>query len=210
MSHQIPYHRDTFRPLSDLVPGNETSDNPVEFDLAPAGGGDLARLKSVVFATTGLVQDGSWTPEVQEAVIRAFETGAPAFVNTVESIRGLTIPAALALRVGIIQELPKHVPPGKAQVEPNPEAPIPVVSGLGFAKICGFVPLMAFHVAMKLVALSGKAEAIDPRFFGQPSGSGGPGTAEATNTTAGSVRRRSRRRGTAAGPAPVANQQPGT
>lgn len=208
--HQIPYHRDTFRPVNDLLPGNETSDNPVEFELVPAAGSDLARIKSVIYATLGLVQGDAWTPDVQEGVIRAFETGAAAFANTVEAVRGLTIPAALAKRVGIIQELPNHVLPGSSTPVPNPEAPIPVVSGLAFSKICGFVPAMALHVAMKVAELSGKTEAIDPRFFGQPSGSGGPGTAGPTNTTAGSAQRRSRRRRTAAGQAPAENQQPGT
>lgn len=210
MAHQIPYHTDTFRPVSDVIPGNETADNPVEFDLVPAEGPDLARLKSVVFAAAGLTQESSWTPDVQEAVIKAFETGAMAFVNTVEAIRGLTIPAAMAKRVGIITELPTHVPEGTTAPVPNPKAPIPVLHGLSFSKICGFVPLMAFHVAMRLVDLSNKAEAIDPRFFGQPSGSGGQRTAGQTNGTAGNARRRSRRRETAGGQAPAGSQQPGS
>lgn len=210
MSYQIPYHRTTFRPVNDLLPGNQDTDNPVEFDLAPAAGADLARIKSVVYATLGLVQGDAWTPDVQEAVIRAFDTGAPAFVNTVEAIRGLTIPAALALRVGIIQELPKHVPPGKSSLEPNPEAPVPVVSGLGFSKICGFVPAMALHVAMQIAEISQKTEAVDPRFFGLPSGSGGPGTQDQKASTAGNARRRSKGKGTAAGQAPTGSQPAGT
>lgn len=210
MSHQIPYSTDTFRPVSDLIPGNETNENPVEFDLVPAEGADLARLKSIMFASAGLVNTSTWTPEMQEAVIRAFETGKAAFIQTIEAIRGLTIPAALAKRVGIIQELPTHVPEGTTSPVPNPKAPVPVLHGLSFAKICGFVPAMALHVAMKIVDLSGKAEAIDPRFFGQPSGSGGPGITGQMNGTAGNARQRSRRRRTAASQAPTDSQQPGT
>ena len=210
MSHQIPYATDTFRPVSDLIPGNETANNPVEFDLVPAEGSDLARLKSVMFAAAGLVNTSTWTPEMQEAVIRAFETGAPAFVNKVEAVRGLTVPARLAKRVGIIQELPTHVPEGTTAPVPNPKAPVPVLHGLSFSKVCGFVPAMALHVAMKIVDLSAQAEAIDPRFFGQPSGSGGPGTAGQTNGTADNARRRPRRRRTAGGPARTESQQPGT
>jgi hypothetical protein len=96
------------------------------------------------------------------------------------------------------------VKPGTTVLVDNYEAPVPVVSGLAFSKICGYVPAMALHVAMRLIDLSAKTEAVDPRFFGQPSGSGGPGTAAVTTSTAGNVQRRSRRRETAGDPAPAA------
>ena len=41
---------DTFRPVNDLVPGNATADRPLEFDLVPAWGADLARVIGCVEA----------------------------------------------------------------------------------------------------------------------------------------------------------------
>ncbi len=191
--HKIPYHRfPNFRPGIDLIPGNDAADNPVEFDLAPAWGPDLARIRSIVTASIGLTQDAEWSAQIQNMVIAAFETGAPAFVNTVEAVRGLTIPAAMALRAGLIQEMPKV--PGT--LTPDYDQHVPVTSGLAFSKICGAVPAMALIVAMKIMEISAKTE-VDPRFFVQPSGSGATAMPAATATGAGSAPSTSRRRGTA-------------
>jgi hypothetical protein len=196
MAYDIPYHRHPgFRPPNDLLPGNDSSENPVEFDLAPAWGGDLARIRSIMSASIGLVNENDWSPATQAAVIAAFETGAPAYVNTVEAVRGLTIPAAMAFRAGLITDLPKV--PGT--LNPDPAAKVAVTTGVAFSRICGAVPAMALAVAMKIMEISAKSEAIvaDSRFFVQPSGSGGTGTPEAAATTAGSARPTPRRRGTA-------------
>lgn len=196
MSYQIPYHRETVRPVNDVIPGNTQSDNPVEFDIAPAWGADLARIKSVVFASMGLITEAGWTPELQAAVIGSFETGAAAFVNTVEAIRGLTVPAVMALRAGLISELPRRVPDGGTEPIQDPNAPIPITTGVAFSRICGAVSPMALHVAMKIADLSNRAN-MDPRFFAQPSGSGIPAMERQTGLTATSAPKRSRRRGTA-------------
>lgn len=203
MAFQVPYSTDTVRIPDALIPGNENSDNPVEFDIAPAWGPDTARLKSIVMASAGLVDDsgvGQWSPDVQAAVIGGFTTGAPAFVNTVLAIRGLTVPARMALRAGLIAVLT----PGQ-----TPDTPIPVLTGADFARLAGALTAQAMFVAMKIISLTGKQD-IDPRFFVQPSGSGGIGTPSQPPTTAASVRRTSRRRATAASQAQTASPAPGT
>jgi hypothetical protein len=193
MAYKIPYHQfPDFRPTNDLIPGNQQADNPVSFDLAPAWGPDLARLRSIVAGSMGLVQDQDWSPAVQQAVVAALENGQSAFVNTVTAVRGLTIPAAMALRAGLIGALP--LVPGTT--DPDPAAAVPVLDGFGFSRICGAVPAMACHVALKIMEISAKSE-VDPRLFVQPSGSGGTGTPEATAGTAAPAHRTPRRRGTA-------------
>lgn len=206
MAFHVPYATDKQKIPNGLIAGNEAADNPVEFDISPAWGADLARLKSVVIALTGVADErdlsvGNWTPAMQEAVIKAFETGAPAFINTVTAIRGLTIPVPMALRAGIIPAVP---PSGPATL-------VPITTGEEFSRICGHSELtgIALFLAFKIVALTGKQD-IDTRFFAQPSGSGGPGTQPATTTTAGSAPSTSRRRGTAASRVKTASQPAGT
>lgn len=197
MAYQLPYHRDTFKPSDELIPGNANAADPVEFDLLPAEGPDLARIKSVLVGTAGLVRDDDWSPAVQNAVIGAFETGAKAFDSTVAAVRGLTVPAAMAKRVGIIQEIPTHVPTGGSQPVPNHEAPIPISSGVAFGRICGFMPVLALVVASEIVKLSNKTD-VDPRFFVQPSGSGIPATGKIQRGSAKRARRTPEGSGTAA------------
>jgi hypothetical protein len=177
VAFQVTYARDTYRPDDVLIAGNSVSTFPVEFDICPAEGPDLARIRSILVATAGLVNEQSWSPDMQAAVISAFETGAPAFINTVEAVRGLTIPAAMAKRVGIISEVPTHVPQGSSTPVPNTEAPIPITTGLHFSRICGFVNLSALsmQLASKIAELSNRVN-VDPRLFVQPSGSGGTTT----------------------------------
>lgn len=125
MPYAVPYATDTLRIPNAMIPGNETSDNPVEFDIAPAWGPDLARLRSVVSAADALSRDtgdnGSWTPAVQDATIKGFEVGAPAFANIILAIRGLTIPVQMALRAGVLPT----IQPGMAA-----DAQIPIMSGV--------------------------------------------------------------------------------
>ncbi len=204
MAFHVQYSGETFRPVNDQIPDNETSDNPVEFDIVPAWGPDLARVKSIVYAAAGLVQDKDWTPETQRAVIAAFETGAPAFLNTVTAIRGLTVPAAMALRAGVIDTLPIKAETG----QPDRTAAVAIQNGRSFMRIVGALPAMGLHVAARIAALSNQAEQ-DPRLFKQPSGSGTPETAsQAAGTTVAAARRRSRRRGTAARPSTKPGSRP--
>jgi len=196
MAYAIPYHRHTFRPVNDQLAGNATADNPVEFDICPAWGADWARIKSIIYASLGLAQDGVWSPEVQHAVIAAFDSGAQAFVNTVEAIRGL-----MAVRAGILPDIPKGQ---------SADTQVPVTTGVQFSRICGAVPVIALQVASEIAKLSQEAEAVDPRFFAQPSGSGGRGTKKKRRSTASSARSTSRRQGTAANPPAGADPNPGT
>lgn len=200
MSYQIPYHKHLFKLPDVVLPGNSTADNPVEFDLAPAWGADWARIRSIITATIGLSQDGGWSPEMQQMVISAFETGGQAFTNTVEAIRGLTVPMAMALRAGILDALPKGS---------SLDTPVPVTNGFHFTRICGAVPVIALTVASEVAKLSQKQE-VDPRLFVQPSGSGGRGKKAARTGTAGSAQRTSRRQGTAANPPAGENPPAGT
>jgi hypothetical protein len=202
MAYHVPYARDTFKPTNDMIEGNETADNPVEFDIVPAWGGDLQRIKAIVYSAIGLVQSTDWTPEVQRAIAQSCDFGAAAFINTVTAIRGLTIPAVMALRAGLIPELPTKQ--DGTNIVPDPEAPYHVTTGIAFSRIAGALPAMALHVASRIGSISDKAE-MDPRFFTQPSGFGGTGTQDpAKDTTARTARRTSRRRGTAGKPSTAA------
>lgn len=211
---KLSYHRDTYRPGPDVIPGNDRADNPVEFDLVPAEGADLARIKSILVATSGLTSDVTWSPEMQAAVIAAFESGATCYVNTITAIRGLTVPAVMAVRVGIItaDQVPVHQPAGATAPVANLDAPIAILNGFAFSRICGFseVLVLAMMVAAELVKLSNRTT-VDPRFFAQPSGSlptGTPGQgADSTATPAPSAPASS---GTAAGPGPKASRRRGT
>lgn len=153
MSVVIPFAEETFRPL--CVKGNHEADNPVEFDLCAVGGAAKARLKSIVIATSGLSDIGSWTEEVQRSVIAAFETGAGVFAEGVVAVRGLKVPMALALKVGLVAEIPRGL---------DRKSEFPITTGYEFARICGYWPIMSFELAMQLSRISGQAD-IDPRFF---------------------------------------------
>lgn len=183
MALHLSYATKTYRPPNGVVPGNDDAQLPVEFDLAPAEGPDLARLKSILVATSGLVADMEWTPSVQQIVVSAFQHGAPAFVATVTAVRNLTVPAAMALRVGLIETLPTHVPPGGQSPVPNPAAPVPIRTGFEFARVCSFISGVAMAVANEILQIT-NASGIDARFFEPPSGSGGQ---EMPGTTAGSA-----------------------
>lgn len=172
MAVHIPFAEFVYRPTNDRVAGNETDPNPIEFVLVPAEGPDLVRLKSIIYATLGLAQTSSFTAETQRDVIDAFKTGRDLFVNTVLSIRGLTVPASLAHRYGIIDERPA-----------DPAAPVAIVTGAAFAKVCGFDLALALGVAYKIADLV-KTTAADGRFFAQPSGSGGQATGRQTRSDA--------------------------
>lgn len=198
MAMHVPFETNTYTVPDELLPGNSLDPNPVEFDLEPAWGPDLARLKSVAYGTLGITQTQQWTPEVQEAVIGAFQVGAPGFANTVKGVRGLTVDARMALRGGLIAELPTTVVDGRTV--PDLKAKFVITNGFQFSKICTGMIAMSMLVAAEIIKLSEAAEkAMDPRFFPQPSGSGGTGTPGKTPAgTAKTARRRTKKRGTVA------------
>lgn len=201
MAFNVPYSNDTVRIPDAMVAGNSTADNPVEYDIVPAWGADLARLKSIMFASIHLADNSpNWAPDVQEAVIKACETGARAFANTVTKVRGLTVPVSMALRAGLISD---------EQASQLVVGSVPITTGEQFTRIAGALAGHAFYVAMKIIELSGKQE-VDPRFFEPASGSGGQGTSKKQTSTARSARRGSRSKGTAGSPAQTATPPAGT
>jgi len=185
MSYQIPYESATYKPDNALIPGNQESDNPVIFELEPAGGADLARLKSVLWASSGLVSEATWTPDLQAAVIGSFDTGAPVFERCITSIQGLTVPAAMAVRVGLLAAVPVRAD-GDGKVRPDPKAPVPITTGLQFSKVVGFMTALALSLCFELMKISDQVAKLDTRLFAQPSGS--PST-ETPGRPTGTVRR---------------------
>jgi len=153
MSASIPFTTETFRPL--CIKGNDTTDAPTEFDLCAVGGPGRARLKSIIVATHGLAEGGAWTPDVQESVIKAFETGAAVFAEGVTAVRNLTAPAVLCKKRGLIAD----IPPGL-----DPTSQIPIKTGFEYSMICGFWPVLSYELALAVARISAQSE-IDPRFF---------------------------------------------
>lgn len=193
----VAYSTDTVRIPDQIVSGNESSDSPVEFDIAPAWGADLARLRSVIEASEGMLTD-DWSPERQASVSAGFTDGPKAFNNTILAIRNLWIPAAMAHRAGLIGT----AAPGAGKV--------PITTGEQFARICGAPDLlgMALFVAYRIINLNRKQQ-VDARFFAQPSGGGGTVSGHPTTTTAGAAKTGSRRRATAGSETEPDGQGPG-
>jgi len=208
MAYQIPFHRDVYVLPDQAVPQNSQSQTPVRVTLVPPSGPDLARLKSVVYANTGLMDqvDDNWTREQQLAVISAFETGVPVFINTVLLVENLSVPAGMAKQAGIIPTLPTKPDQEAAnQTIPDFDASIQIRTGHEFAMVAGYLPVIAFYVAIRLLALSGKLSNLDARLFAPPGGSGATATPDRTSGAARPARRTkgSRKRATAgATPAP--------
>jgi hypothetical protein len=184
MSHEIPFRQAKFQPPDAVLKGNSTSPTPVVFHLSPAGGADLARIKSIIVATIGLTSMGDWSPETQQSVISSFTSGESLYDRTVDLIENLTIPAPLARKVGI-------------PVDPPTLEKVPVTTGAQFTKIAGYVSSLALLVAFEIAKLSRELDELDPRFFEQPSGSISPATPARTSGTAGRVGRRRGKRATA-------------
>lgn len=208
MAYQIPYESATYQPEDALIPGNSEADNPVVFEVVPAEGQDFARLKSVVFASAGLVAE-TWSEDMQSAVIAAFGTGAAVFERVVTSVQGLSVPAAMALRVGLITEIPTRAD-ANGTIKPDPKAPVPIRSGREFSKVCGFMTAVAMGVAFKVLGISREVHGSDPRFFGPRSGSRSPETPIGTTGPARTARKRSGKRGTAARSGKTASPVPGS
>lgn len=184
MAHTIPFFREPFTPKT--IQGNAESDVPVVFFLSSAGGPDLARIKSILYASINLTHEANWTPEVARNVASAFASGSDLFVSTVEKIQGLTVPAALARKVGL-----------DVDAKAKDDTEIPVTTGTAFARVARYSPLLAFEVAMEISRIT-KDEQIDPRLF--PSLTTSPETPAGTSGNAPSVRNARARRGTADGP----------
>lgn len=197
MAFKLSYRTSKYIPTDDLIPDNSKAAQPVEFDLAPAEGVDLARIKSVIVSNAGLTADG-WSSAVQDAVIRSFETAAAAFVNTITGVRGLTIPVDMAVRVGLpVQE-------GATEV--------PIVNGLGFTRVCLFPEMLplSFRLAAEILKLTNSLT-VDPRLFEQPSGSLQPATAsQGADSNAAGAPSTPGSNGTAASPARRARRKRGT
>lgn len=185
MAATIPFTQETFRPL--CIKQNDVTETPVEFEISAVGGANRARLKSIMVASEGLEMLSKWTPEIQASVIAAFATGSGVFVDGVDAIRNLYVPAILAKRLGLIPELP-NVKDG----DPIPDWPI--TTGSAFAIVCGHWPILSLEVALAIARLSGQAE-IDPRFFVWLSTS--LGTPGSPRGIAESAQPKSRRNGTA-------------
>ncbi len=186
---EAPYSTSKIRIPNSLVPGNEESDNPLEFDIAPAWGADLARLRSVMEASA--VVDGGWDATTQDVVIKAFQTSAGAFVNAVTAVRGLVVPFRMALRAGLV---------GAMDPKAGPDTKIHVTTGADFGRISSDPNMLgiALFVTFEIMKLS-RANNMDTRFFMQPSGSGGAGTGGRTRTRARGARKASSEAATAAG-----------
>lgn len=155
MSHQIPFNEETYRPKS--IKGNVDADKPVEFDLSQVGGADLVRLKQIIFAfaAVGMVDD--YTPEVSRNVCEALNAGPGVFIHGIDAIRHFTIPAALAVKAGVLKELG----------ELDRKAAVPITTGADFARIVGYQMVLGLELAMEIGRISDEGE-MDPRFFGSP------------------------------------------
>lgn len=183
MSYSVPFTEEIYVPHS--IPGNLDADRPVRFYLSAAGGPDLARLKSILYASGGLSSQSDWSADLQRDVAAAFAHGADLFVNTVDAIEGLTVPASLAIKAGLLQADPKL----------DRQAPIVIDTGAKFARVCGWLTVLAFEVAMKIAKLSREVDA-DTRFFGSSTTS--PKTPAAASGSAPSAAKRRGPRATAA------------
>lgn len=142
------------------IPDNTNSDTPVEFDLMMADGPNQARVKSLIQATTGLTLSlESWTPAVQANVVSALLRSSELFIGTIDAIRNLSAPARLCRLVAL-----------KVDEKAKDDEPIPIDTGVKFARVATYMPLLALELAFEISTLTHKAQ-VDPRFFASPSGS---------------------------------------
>lgn len=192
MSYTVPFHEDEYTPHS--IPGNRDAATPVRFWLSAAGGPDLARLKSILYASGGLASETDWSGTLQRDVAAAFVHGAELFENTVDKIEGLTVPASLALKAGILQADPTKPPIDR-------EAKIPIVTGRQFSRVCGWLTVLAFEIALQIAKLSREVDA-DTRFFGSSTTS--PKTPTPASGSAPGAAKRRGPRGIAASGTPTA------
>lgn len=155
MSHHIPFNEETYRPKSLL--GNDTADNPVEFELSQVGGPDLVRLKQILFALGAVGMVVEFTPELSRNCCEALTAAPGLFARGVDAIRNFTVPAAMAVKAGVLKELGSL----------DRKAPVPITTGADFARIAGYQTVLALEIALRISAISEEGE-IDPRFFVSP------------------------------------------
>lgn len=197
MAFTIPFTRNTFRPPDTIIPGNSTDPAPVEFTLDPAGGADVARISALVYGDIGLILAAGDMSLNSQQIIQALESSRGVFIQTVVAITGLTVPAILAVKVGILQALPKQP---NTTVD-DPTAKIPISNGAEFDKVAPYMSALAMLVAFEIGKLTTDLDnKADPRFFVPPSGSGRTGTRAKATSTATGARPTSRRRATAGSP----------
>lgn len=196
MAQHIPFNSVTFRPT--VFKDNDTSPQPVEFELSQVDSAEQLRLKGMLFALASLAAAGvrdpktglvpvPWTPELEQASTAALRAGRTVFEQGVDAVRNLTVPARLAVKAGILASLPENLPADQA---------VPIATGEHFGKVAAFLPTLAFEVAQKIADLCDEGY-IDPRFFEPRSIS--PGTPVAPNGSARPARHRPGRTATAAG-----------
>jgi len=128
----------------------------------------------VMYAAAGLTNEGTWSPDMQQAVISSFDSGAAVFERCVLSVRGLTVPAALAVRVGLLATIPVRAD-SAGQVRPDPDAPVPITTGPQFTRIVPFQTALALALCFEIMKISRQIERLDVRLFAEPSGSPSPG-----------------------------------
>lgn len=157
MAYRIPFHRVAYRP--ETIPGNTESDTPVEVDLSPVGGVELAKAKTLVTAlgTLGLV-DAGWSGAHERTVVEGLKSAPDLFKQGIDAIRGLSVPAAMAVKVGLLPKVPDGL---------TPDSDVPVTTGEQFVRLVPYQTALALELVMRLVKLSTEAD-IDPRFFASP------------------------------------------
>lgn len=181
MAFHATYETKTIRPVA-----GQDGPDAVEVDIAPAWGADIARIKSVMVSCLGLTGE-DWSPEAQAAVIASFDTSAKAFESTILAIRHFTVPAAMALRAGLLA--PDRVPTRivNGSVQPDLQAPVAVSDGKAYAKVAGAFLGISLSIAMEIATLSAEVQ-VDERFFAQPSGSSGAAMSDQKGTSAPAAR----------------------
>lgn len=180
MSHHVPFHRDPFKPRS--IPGNDTAEAPVVFDLSMVGGPDRVRLKGLLYAISGLASFHDWQPDIQAQVIDGFRQAPQIFAHGIDAIHGLTIATGLAKKIGLVETIPDGT---------SLDTPFPVTTGAQFAALAPYQIVLAMEVAVQISKLSDDGE-VDPRFFPWPGTSSG-NSASPRGTAPRAARRRAAR-----------------
>jgi hypothetical protein len=174
MPYEIPFEDHEWKPNNLIIKDNETSDDPIIFNLTPPEGQDIARLNLLLHAYASLVEGIPFMAQQQTSIDAAFTNGRRGFHRTIESIEGLVVPMRLAKRAGIVDGEKGKIT-GKV---------FPVTTGKEFAAISGFQTGLTVALAGELMSLVNDVNKLDPRFFALRSGSGSQETPGGTNGSA--------------------------